>query len=63
MSSVRYEMQIKTDGYGWEYFDDKKNVKDLNCFGYYRKLYSQGKTATDARIVKIETIKTVIENT
>ena len=60
MTSVRYEMQIKTDGYSWKYFDDKKKIEDLECFGYYKRYYEEGKTGTDARIVKIETTRTVM---
>jgi len=58
--TTRYEMQIKTDGYEWVYFDDKKNKSDLKCFDYYKRFYEEGKTKVDARIVKIETTRTVL---
>ncbi len=60
MTSTRYEMQVKTDGYKWEYFDDKPEIIELECFEFYKQHYLDGKTSTDARIVKVETIRTVL---
>ena len=56
MKSTRYEMQIKTKVGRWKYFDDKKTVEELTCFDMYEK-----HSKYDVRIIRIETIKTVME--
>ncbi len=59
MVSVRYEMQIRTKSNpdkNWVYFDDKKSIKDLDCYEMYEK-----HSKYDARIIKITTSKEVIK--
>jgi len=56
--SVRYEMQIRTKSdpkQKWHSFDNKKTIKELDCYNSYEKhsLY-------DARIIKITTTKETI---
>lgn len=61
-TSVYYEMEIKTTGFSWEFFDNNRRIERLiPNYNNYRSLFKQGKTATDARIIKIETTRTQVE--
>lgn len=55
----RHEMQVKTKTGEWSYFDDKKNIKDLEkCYQMYHR-----HSKYDARIIKITTCREVLKST
>ena len=59
--TVRYEMQIRTKSdpkQKWRYFDDKKTIDELDCYGLYEK-----HSKYDARIIKITTTKETVKET
>ncbi len=59
--TIKYEMQIRTKSdpkQAWHYFDDKKTIKELDCY----KLYQEHKLY-DARIVEITTARKTVKDT